>query len=189
MTAPASSLDEFLPRFHFSERHALPVAAPAARAWDALLAADLRDPAIVRVLLFLRGYGRRARRPESDVSLADRLAHVGFVKLGERAGRELVFGIVGRFWMPSGELRRVSAAEFQRFEQDGFAKAAWNFWIEPRGDSECLLTTETRILCIGEPARHRFRVYWFLIRPFSGWIRKAMLRSIGRRALARKGGT
>lgn len=189
MTAPASLLDQFLPRYDFAARHSLRVAARAARGWDALRTADLRDPAIARVLLFLRGYGMRARRQTGDASLAVRLAALGFTALGERPGQELVFGLVGRFWTPSGGLRPVAAAEYLEFKEDGFAKAAWNFSVEPRDDSDCLLTTETRVLCFGEAARRRFRRYWRVVGPFSGIIRKGMLRSIREHALRRTDGS
>ena len=45
-----------------------------------------------------------------------------------------------------------------------------------------LLATETRVLCLDTASRRRFRLYWTLIGPFSGLIRKDILRSIKRQA-------
>ena len=50
---------------------------------------------------------------------------------------ELVLGAVGRFWQPSGGPRRIEAAEFRDFDEPGFAKAAFNFEIEPAGGRRC----------------------------------------------------
>ena len=37
-------------------------------------------------------------------------------------------------------------------------------------------------MCYGEAARRKFRVYWALIGPFSGVLRRTLLRRIARRA-------
>ncbi len=57
-----------------------------------------------------------------------------------------------------------------------FAKAAWNFFIEELGDGRVRLTTETRVRCTSGGAL--FRLYWFFVGPFSGWVRREMLRLI-----------
>ena len=105
-----------------------------------------------------------------------------FALLGERPNRELVLGLVGRFWATSGDLQRLDAGEFRDFGRPGYAKAAWNFSVEEQHDGTTLLTTETRVLCLDTASRRRFRLYWTLIGPFSGLIRKDILRSIKRQA-------
>ncbi|TMB67768.1 MAG: hypothetical protein E6J43_07850, partial [Chloroflexi bacterium] len=40
------------------------------------------------------------------------------------------------------------------------------------------LFTETRVRCLGVPSRRWFRLYWLVIRPFSGLLRRSMLRGI-----------
>lgn len=145
----------------------------------------MRESRITRALMALRGYRRRVRPPRPE-GLAASLAGRGFVALGGRPGRELVFGLVGKFWTPSGGLRPLSAPEFETFAEEGFAKAAWNLAVEPAGDARSRLSTETRVLCYGAAARRRFRVYWSTIEIFSGVIRMAMLRGIRDRALSRR---
>jgi hypothetical protein len=149
--------------------------------WEALLARDLAESPLSRVLLALRGYGARAFRA-SSATLPDRLVRFGFTKLDETPGRELVFGIAGRFWRPDGDLRRISDRDaFLSFHEDGCVKAAWNLAIEERG-SGCELSTETRIQCFGAAARRKFGSYWFFVRPFSGMLRSALLSGARRRA-------
>jgi len=125
----------------------------------------------------LRGYGKRFSRGRAVEGLADGIESLGFVRVEEIPGREVVFGIVGRFWKPSGDLRRVTPEEFLAFSEEGWAKGAWNLAIAPSAaGSE--LSTETRVLCFGETARRRFRLYWSLIEPFSGLIRIGLLRGV-----------
>jgi hypothetical protein len=46
------------------------------------------------------------------------------------------------------------------------------------------ISTQTRIRALGGGARRRFRLYWLIIRPFSGLLRREMLKGIA--ALARE---
>ncbi len=131
----------------------------------------------------LRGYGRRMRGVRERAPLTETLTRFGFVLLGEDPGRELVFGLVGRFWRADGGLRPVSAPEFAKFAEPGYAKAAWNLLVEAEGAHRSVLSTETRVLCLGREARRRFLLYWRLIEPFSGLIRVALLRGVRRQAL------
>jgi hypothetical protein len=93
-----------------------------------------------------------------------------------------VFGLAGRFWRPDGDLRRIADRDaFLAFSEDGCVKAAWNLAIGDAPEAGCDLTTETRIQYFGASARRKFRVYWILIRPFSGALRRSLLRTIRRR--------
>lgn len=80
-------------------RHAVSVAAPAPAVWEALHRADFAGAWYVRALLMLRGLGRPGRG--GRLTLA-RMVDGGFIPLGERPGREVAFGLVGRFWTPRG---------------------------------------------------------------------------------------
>jgi len=98
-------------------------------------------------------------------------------------GRELVFGLAGRFWRPNGDLRRIADRDaFLAFSEDGCVKAAWNLRIGTADARGCELTTETLIQCFGATARRSFRLYWSIIRPFSGALRRSLLRGVKRRA-------
>ena len=48
----------------------------------------------------------------------------------------------------------------------------------PLEDGSTLLSTETRVRCVDDEARRRFALYWLLIRVFSGWLRRDLLRKI-----------
>ena len=57
-----------------------------------------------------------------------------------------------------------------------------NFLVQREGEAT-RVTTETRVLC-ADDARPKFRLYWMLIRPFSGLLRRFMLRAIRQEAEA-----
>ncbi|MBU1276637.1 MAG: hypothetical protein KJ720_14780 [Proteobacteria bacterium] len=168
-------LNSCLPTYDVRARYQEFMPAPPERVYA--LARDLdwsRSP-LVSWLFKLRGLGRVKAEP----SLAN-MQKMGFLILDEEPGRELVLGVVGRFWLPTGGVQRVSPRGFLEFDQPGYAKAAMNFLAEPAPGGGCLLSTETRVLCLGPQARRYFRLYWSLIGPFSGLIRKEALRLVRR---------
>ena len=177
--------DELLPVYDVAMRHALTVPAPAAAVWDALHRADFASSWHVRTLLMLRGL----RRPgHAEALTLDRLIAGGFIPLGTRAGHEIALGLVGRFWTPSGGRIRVAPAEFTRVAPARHAKVVWTFVVEPHGPQAARLTTETRVACADAASRIRFRLYWLVVRPFSGLIRRAMLAAVAREATGRSAG-
>ncbi|MGH9649109.1 MAG: hypothetical protein ACRD3I_01435, partial [Terriglobales bacterium] len=64
----------------------------------------------------------------------------------------------------------------------GYAKAMWNFTVERAEEGVTRLATETRVVTYGSSARRKFRAYWLVVGPFSGLIRKEMLRLVKRNA-------
>ena len=183
-------LDDHLPHFDFVERHAVKVAAPPASVFAAIRRADLGRGPLTRTLLLLRALpglivapretvGRFLGRRGSRHVTLEALASAGFLILGEDPGREIVLGTIGRFWRASGGMRPFAAAEFARFDEPGWAKAAWNFRVDP-AQGGALLSTETRVLCTDPRSRRAFGRYWRIVRPFSGLIRLEMLRALRR---------
>lgn len=131
----------------------------------------------------LRGYGRRATENRGAGTFSERVERFGFVKLAEVPGRELVFGLAGRFWRPDGGLRRLTREELLAFAEEGSVKAVWNLLVAERAAGQSEVSTETRILAFGAAARRKFRIYWTVIEAFSGLTRRGMLRGIRRAAL------
>lgn len=158
-----------------AERHAILVRAPAECVYSAVRTLDLGASPIIRGLFRLRGL------PRSALTL-DGLRSIRFTVLGEDPGREILLGLVGRFWTITGDLQRVDPAGFGAFDRDGYAKAAWNFCLAPLSDGRVRLSTETRVYCPDEASLRRFRLYWRLVGPFSALIRGEMLRTLKRKA-------
>ena len=186
-----------MPRFDVVERHETLVRATPPEVFAAIREADLNGGAITRALLFLRAVPaavlsfvrsprgvmteRRASHRQRAIRLSE-LERAGFHVVAERAPAELVIGVLGRFWTLRGQLAdRVTADTFHTPPPEGQALAGWNFTVEARSDGMSMLRTETRVWCAPD-ARRKFRLYWLLIRPGSGLIRRSMLRAIRRRA-------
>jgi hypothetical protein len=170
-------LDELMPAFDVAEEHEVLIAAPRSRVWQELLRADFSQVQVVRLLMRLRSLGRRME-PRPQVPTLEAMARGGFLELARLPGREIVFGLIGRFWQPVASVQRGwQPDEFALLVPTGSAKAVWNFALAEQ-DGSTLLTTTTRVQCFGRSAKIKFRLYWMLIGVFSGWIRKAMLRAI-----------
>ncbi len=186
-------IDELMPVFDVRERHAITVGASREATYDAIARTDLAPP-LVRALLFLRALPAALARSRQSVrklraqgrepiTLRTFERH-GFRILGERRPEEILIGLEGRFWTLDGALCETSLDRFRTTAPaPGSARATWNFVVRdgPRG---AVLETETRVRCADGRARRHFLPYWYLIRPASGLIRRAMLRRIRRAAEA-----
>jgi hypothetical protein len=115
------------------------------------------------------------------MTLSDFEGH-GFRVLAENPPQELLIGLIGSFWKPDGGLLPVDVATFKGTQSPGTARVAWNFSISEQENGTSELATETRVKCADATSRRYFRLYWALIRPGSGLIRRSMLRSIRRTA-------
>ena len=135
-------IDDALPAGDVAARYTIEINAPIERAFDALQRVDLAQSALIRCLLALRGLSSPFRK--TALTLAD-FREAGFILLGEDPPRELLLGLVGKFWTPTGCVQRLDAEGFRGFSQPGFAKAVWNFSLEPLGASRTRLATETRV--------------------------------------------
>jgi len=184
-------IDEFAPVPDATELHRIEIDAPAAAVYDALWTADIGASPIIRGLMSLRALpatllGTRDRRTQPPAFNLQSLVDAGFGRLAEEPGREIVLGVSGRFWRPVGNLLPFRLEDFSGPVAPGTARAVWNFAVTSAGPARSVLSTETRVVCGDAASRIKFRAYWLLIRPFSGWIRLIMLRQIARECRARQ---
>jgi hypothetical protein len=168
-------IDQFLPRFDVSARYQIDVLAPVERAYAVARSLDIRASWMIRWFYLLRGL------PSYSLTL-DGMLKMGFVLLADKPSQEIVFGLIGRFWTRSAQIQSVTADTFVPFDQPGFAKAVGNIAFTAHGNGSVRVTTETRIHCPDAASRLYFRLYWTLIGPFSGIIRKEWLQLIKQRA-------
>ena len=171
-------IDEYLTNPDFSARYEIRINAPAPVVYRCLLRSDFSELWLVRFLVTVRS-GKRLPRSPLPCDLRQRLQGTGFVILAAGAGQELVLGVAGRFWRPDGgRCTDLTPDEFSEFSHLGYAKAAWNFRLRSDSAESTLLSTETRIKCFGQAALWKFRLYWSLVGPFSGLMRKAILKQV-----------
>jgi hypothetical protein len=157
----SSRLDRIMPWWQFEERHEIRIAASPERIYAAIRQVTAGEIRFFRILTAIRCMGRCREResilhaPDAKPIL-DVATGSGFRMLADDSPRELVFGT------------RVAPNTF----------AVMNFRVEPDGR----LTTETRVHAGTDAARRSFAVYWRIIRPGSGIIRRSWLEAIKRRA-------
>jgi hypothetical protein len=180
-------LDEVMPAHDALERHELRVPAEPGAAFDAVKTVSAREVRLFGPLMRLRTFGRSQRAFDPDAPLLEEMLKIGFVRLGERAGEEIVVGAIGRFWSPFGNRPRP-VDDFAGFSEPGYATAAMNFTVTPDGEGS-RISTETRIVGTDAAASRRFRLYWLVIRLGSGAIRRSWLKAIRRRLAQRPRGT
>jgi hypothetical protein len=155
------SLDAYLPSYEFSTRHELSVDAPPELADRAIRTVTYREVPLVRALLFPRGLGLRRAEERVLPNIVPR----GQV-LEDVPGEGMVVALTGHFWRATGRGRSEAA------------RAVVDFRALPGR-----LSTETRVR-VPDSSRREFERYWRIVRPFSGMIRKDLLRAAKRRAEA-----
>lgn len=157
---------------------------PPERVFDATRATTPGEIRGFRLLTWLRRGGRRQAPNILDAPggepLIDTAVRGGFVLLAEDRPREIVVGavVIGQHKL----VLPLTPAGFAAIDAPGFAKAVMNFRIAPDGDGASRVTTETRVFGTDAASVRRFAVYWRIIQPGSGLIRRRWLRAIQRRA-------
>jgi hypothetical protein len=175
-------LDELLPAYDVAAQYDILVQASPEETAAAFEHTDFSESRLTKLLLSLRTLGRR--RPDLNAGTqVERLRRAGFIELANVPQKEIVFGVVGRFWRPdSGVITGLSAEEFIAFHTEGYAKAVWNFAFVAESERMTRVITETRVQALGHSAQWKFQAYWFLVGPFSGMIRREMLALVKRKA-------
>jgi hypothetical protein len=187
MVPTGSRLDALLPRYDFSERHSRVIGREPRAVYAAFRALTLQEMPASRVLFAVRSLparlaGRRGLPSRSGVPLLDQFLDLGFVLLVDVPGQELAAGVISQMWRRGGRMVIPSdGEEFVAFAEPGFVKAALTFRFVDQADGSTLAQTETRVAATDPTARRGFRRYWWLIRGFSGLIRRDWLRALARR--------
>jgi molybdenum cofactor cytidylyltransferase len=173
-----SLIDEWMPSFDVRATYSTEIKAPVETVYRAVLETDLARPFISRTLTAIRSFGRRTH---VSLRFRDLPKRGSFFALADDPPYEVVCGVVGRFWAIKSSGMEADTASFRAPPPPGTAKAVLTFRVEPTATGS-RLTTETRVLCADAASRLRFRLYWTLIGPFSGLMRKEALRLIRREA-------
>jgi hypothetical protein len=179
-------IDSFAPNPDAVEVHSIAIDASPETVHRAIWTADLGGALIIKLLLGLRAlpelllHGGRKLPRDRRVTLQS-IINSGFGLLADEP-EEIVLGVNGKFWRPTSNLLPFDRDSFAGAIPKGLARAVWNFSIK-RSGSGTILSTETRVTCGDPVSLRKFRIYWFLVRPFSGLIRLLMLRAVRRACL------
>lgn len=176
-------LDHYLPDRDLFEKHEVVIRSSPEKVFETLLNFDMRGSKITGFLLSLRViFEPELKKPDEQRStfIHELTGEDGFMTmLEEIENKEIVIGFIGKFWQVRPEIFRPrNAEEYVDFNGSDYVKGAWNLYIESNDDGTVTLSTESRMLCIGNKSKQRFLPYWALIRLFSGLTRREMLRII-----------
>lgn len=199
-SAEAMLIDRYLPSFQATQIEHLVVDADIGTTWAALVDLDLLDvhSPPLDAAFFVRGLPARVmtrlgRTPAGGDTgpTALRLWGIdehdveGWLPLGERPGREVAFGAIGRFWKPNIEwydVTTMTAEQFAAFDEPGWGKIAANFSLRQYGAERTLVSYEARTATSDRDSAQKFARYWSLIRPFVGYVERAALATVRRDA-------
>jgi hypothetical protein len=168
--------EKYLPRFHFSEEHSIVIGCKPELIWPIIVQGDMSSSWVIRLLFALRGMPAR-------MTTIQGLNEGKFITLEEKENQELIIGLIGQFWKSNGNLQTFNPENFITWNIKGFLKATWNFELIPTNEGTRVVT-ETRVLCLDERSLRKFKRYWFFIRPFSGLIRKEILRGLKKKVMS-----
>lgn len=178
---PAGPLAAALPGACFGEHHARVVDAAPEAVWDALQALRIRDLRLTVVLAGLRGLGGPGALGHRLVDPPSPAAPVH-----EEPPRVSTSGFVAQPWTPvprRGPAMRDLAA-LRAFEEPGWLKCGMEWTLSPVAGGRTLVETTTLCEPTDDAARRRFAVYWAVIRPFSGLVRRDVLAALARSVAA-----
>jgi hypothetical protein len=151
------------------ERDFIPILIPAARSIS-----EMRDvPRPIQDIVH-----RVQHLPvDARFTLADAPAH-GFVVLGERRGRSIVLGAIGKLWKPDLTLLPLDPAEFRAFREPKYAKLAIAFWVERVGRDKSALRFEARLAATDDSARTHLERWYRVAGPFTAFFLRRALAGI-----------
>ena len=164
-------IDKYLPVYHFNEFHSIKVNAPLNDIYEKMLHCDFSQSFLIRFLSRLRGMPKH-------LYTIEHLTNMGFIKLDEEPGKEILFGMVTDNPMFNTCQSNVTSKEFIQKADATIIKAVINFKLQDKSNSQHIISTETRVWCGSKAMKSKFKYYWFFIKPFSQLIRKSMLKQM-----------
>ena len=189
-------LDDFLPTYDFTEVHSIRIQTRPEIVFRSIKELSLAEiSSIVRLLFFIRSLpekavGRNGLTMNKKEPLLSNMLKIGFITLAEQVPHEFVFGIIipgniGRFWHKASSLdiSTTDTQGFLAFNNPDYVCVAANFLVKDTDEADYItVRTESRSRALSSKARENFTPYWFIIRPFSGLIRRLWLRGIKHRS-------
>jgi hypothetical protein len=162
-----------------SERHERDVPASPERAVQLALEIPAEGDPVVAALLRVRGM----KRAGFSGSMGDFFRANRFLYLAMEP-REFVVGLAQPANLFSGE-RLTDVTQWRQWKRRNGVKVAMSFSAEPKGDGSRLVT-ETQVEATDVIARNGFRVYWWVVGPFSALVRRRWLSQIAKAAAAER---
>lgn len=179
---PKTVLDEIMPEYQFFEWHSLRVHAHPEQVMQAVRQSTFGDMKSLATLLRIRAAGLRTRDTgffSPDKRVLDLFVASGYVLGGGEQEVVICGGADVRARRPLKVQTLQQCADYREPET---VKMAYAFRVEDAGGGWSILSTETRVLALGDSTRRGMGRYWRLIVPGSGLLRRQWLEGIRKRA-------
>lgn len=158
-----------MPEYGWRIVHSAQVNASGAAAYQALVNTPV-DHFGIQSLTTARGL-------KSQGSIKQFFLENGFTLLEEKPPEHLIIGMVSRPWrLDGGIVPCAGLKEWQIARSSDRAKILAAFGAVRTGETSALLYTETRVQIEAVSSRRKFALYWWVVRPFSSYLRRAVLR-------------
>ncbi len=183
VTQPRTRLDDMMPEYQCFEKHSARIHARPEQVMQAIRQSTFGDLKSLVTLLKIRGTVLRA--PSHDIAdlqnqrVLDSFSAAGYL-FGGSEHEIAIFGV----WNARAN-RRPDVHTLQEFadcREQGAVKMAFDFNVEEAGEGWSTISTETRVLALGDSTRRGMGRYWRLIVPGSGLLRLQWLDGIKKRA-------
>ncbi|MCP4105749.1 MAG: hypothetical protein GY749_09455 [Desulfobacteraceae bacterium] len=161
-------IDKYLPKYSFNEYHEILIESSIEKVYEISKNFDLSKSKLIKFLFKLRGL------PTKRMNLQGFISDIGFTNLEENFPTENLIG----FWAKTKIEPVTGYDDFISNTISARVKVVWNFHLEKLSSTQVKLSTETRVLCVSPVTKITFGLYWLIIKPFSGVIRKKMLQII-----------
>jgi hypothetical protein len=174
-------LEQYLPRYTFAHRYTTVVqCGDIGRVYAIARDVDLSQSRVIPLLFRLRGLPYQHWRARAFC------AAMHWTELAQTPPSEFLIA----YWRggAGNRIRRIDhPGQFCSALPGATQKVGFTFRFRQLDARRVEVDTETRVLCIGVRARLAFLCYWMVIKPFSGLVRKEILRLIKREAEAHPG--
>ena len=161
-------IEKYLPEYTFNEFHEIVIESPIEKVYKIAKNFDLSKSKVIRILFKIRGM------PTKRMNLQGLISDVGFSNIEEKFPEENLIG----FWAKTKIEPITNHEDFINNAISAKIKVVWNFRFIRLTSAQTKVSTETRVLCVSPVTKIFFGLYWLIIKPFSGLIRKKMLQII-----------
>jgi len=166
-------IDSYLPAYDYNEIHYRIIDAPAERIYPVLRHLDFSESFISRSLFKMRGLNTK------NMSFDKMIDRDSFFTVYEKQNREWLIGLMAESFKKP--VYPDHPQDFKNWNPGRGVKIAWNFILDQIDQKRVRVSTETRIFCLNRKSWLIFSIYWVLVRPFSGLIRREILRILQNR--------
>ena len=176
--------NKYLPAYNYSERHSLKITGNLEQVMNEIQNLQIHDDFFIKLAIAIRELPNKICHKSKEQKPPFSLDNFTLL---EKSNTQIAFGLIGQFWKNDyGQVKFKNSREFLEFEKLEYVKLVLYFDINQINSGSCHVTTETRVLCLGEKALIKFRPYWYLIRPVSGFIRHRILLTIQKNLCTRQ---